>query len=256
VAASLGQAPAWVGEQGAQEGDVDDHDAWQAAVRDAREDFYRTHFGPLPDEALKLEQLMAVWPAGCLVQVQADRLDGLTVSASFGLTDPGLPPSVQVGRSVRERTGWPPWRRREPTRMLAPRAPNPPADGLAGYGFELVVLTVGRDFWPLLLLNWAVTAEILEDADILRRVREHQGLTVQDIDLGEDGPADFLIEPVDSLFPAEHGLPNGAMHLLVATAITRSELTFGLEEGHQALLAKLFEDGPGQVSVLGRDPVV
>ena len=83
----------------------------------------------------------------------------------------------------------------------------------------------------------------------------HVHLTVQDIDLGEDGPADFLIEPVDSLFPARHGLPNGAMHLLVATAITRSELTFATAEGHQALLAKLFEDGQGQVSVLGRDPV-
>jgi hypothetical protein len=232
---------------------VDDHDALQAAVSEAREAFYTTHFGPLPDEAVKLESLMSVWP-GCLVQVQADRLDGLTVSASFGLTDPGLPPSVEVGRSTRERGGWP-WRRREATRMLAPRRPDVAADGLAGLGFELVVLTVGRDFWPLLLLNWAVTAEILEDADILTRVREHDGLTVQDIDLGEDGPADFLIEPVDSLFPARHGLPNGSMHLLVATAITRSELTFATAEGHQALLAKLFEDGPGQVSVLGRDPV-
>jgi hypothetical protein len=233
---------------------VDDHDAWRRAVREAREAFYTAHFGPMPDQALKLENLMSVWPDGCLIQVAAARLDGLTVSASFGLTDPGLPPSVQVGRSGRERAGWP-WRRREVTRMLAPRRPDVAPDGLAGYGFELVVLTVGRDFWPLLLLNWAVGAEILEDADILTRVLEHDGLIVQDIDLGEEGPADFLIEPVDSLFPASHGLPNGAMHLLVATAITRSELTFAAEDGNAALLAKLFEDGPGQVSVLGREPV-
>ena len=138
--------------------------------------------------------------------------------------------------------------------MLAPRV-RPGAGGLAGYGFELAVLTVGRQFWPLLLLNWAVTAEILEDADILTRVTEHGGLTVQDIDLGPDGAADFLIEPVDGLFPANHELPNGTMHLLVATAITRSELTFAVEQGHQALLARLFEAGPGQVSVLGRGAV-
>jgi hypothetical protein len=236
---------------GARGGSVSD-DAGQVAVRAAREAFYTAHFGKLPDEALKLESLMAVWPAGCLVQIDAERLDGISVSASFGLTDPDLPPDVLLGRPNRER-GWP-WRRKEPTRMLAPRA-APESGALAGYGFELAVLTVGRQFWPLLLLNWAVTAEIMEDADILTRVAEHGGLTVQDIDLGPDGPADFLIEPVDGLYPASHELPNGTMHLLVATAITRSELSFAVEHGHQALLAKLFEAGPGQVSVLGREAV-
>src|SRR5688500_18160992 len=86
-------------------GDVDDQDAWRAAVGEARQAFYTTHFGPLPDQAVAIERLTGVWP-GCLVQVQADRLDGLTVSASYGLTDPGLPPSVQGGgQPARERGG-------------------------------------------------------------------------------------------------------------------------------------------------------
>ncbi len=43
--------------------------------------------------------------------------------------------------------------------------------GRAGYGYEMVMLTRENAAWPLYYLQWAVNAEIGNDAGLLERVR-------------------------------------------------------------------------------------
>src|SRR5262249_43834315 len=119
------------------------------------------------------------------------------------------------------------------------------------------VLTPGPATWPLLPLGWLIQKEILGDLDLLGRVRESQGVTVESLKLGDGSQtADFLVEPAGGPLPVQVELPNGTMHLLVATRITRDEMNFALEHGRPALLERLTHAGVGQVSILDRPSVV
>jgi hypothetical protein len=194
-------------------------------VEDARDDLYKRVFGPLPDRSYGLRNLTGIWPGGHVLQIDGRQLGGLTVTASSGLTNPGLP---------------------APGRPLTP--------GLAGYGYELVVLTPEPEWWPVLFLSWAVPAEILHDIRFLDGVLDHGGLTIEDVGLAEGRRSDFLAAPAAEHFPAGHLLPNGRMRFLVATAITREQLRFAQANGRPALLAQLLEHGRGQVSTLTGPP--
>ena len=50
-------------------------------------------------------------------------------------------------------------------------------------------------------------------------------------------------------------LPNGKLELLVATVITDDEMQWSMENGREALLAKLIKSGVGQVSDRNRKSV-
>ena len=115
------------------------------------------------------------------------------------------------------------------------------------------MLTPRPQRWPLQFMNWAVPAEMLHDIRFLDGVMDHGGLTIEDVGLGGGATCDFLIAPARHLVPPEHDLPNGRMHLLVATAITRDQMQFGRTHGWPALLKRLIDEGPGQVS-LYEDP--
>jgi Suppressor of fused protein (SUFU) len=228
----------------------------QQLVSDARAAIYERHLGPLPAEVVTLHNLTGVWPGGCLVQIVGGALGGLSVTATFGLSDPGMPAAARVEQyQVREDDG-PGGHTRELTTRLVPRQPRQVAPGLAGYGYELLVLTPRQEFWPLMFLNWAVPAEILYDARILEGLSGDGLLSIEGIDLGDGLWSDFLVAPPDGLFPADHELPNGTVRLLVATAITRDELEFALEHGRPALMERLLASGQGQVSVRGRESVL
>jgi hypothetical protein len=83
-------------------------------------------------------------------------------------------------------------------------------------------------------------------------VRDVGAITVEDVSLGEGVRSDFIVAPMQTASPATASLPNGSMHLLVATAIHRTEMDFGLERGPQALRDPLMSHPDGQVSTLGR----
>ena len=195
-------------------------------VEDARVELYERLFGPLPGTASALQNLMGIWPGGCLLQIEGRRIAGLAVTVSHGLTNPGLPPPVRVeSQAVREeRDGR--FTRREQSTQLVPAPARTVAPGLAGYGYELVVLTPRPQRWPLQFMNWAVPAEMLHDIRFLDGVMDHGGLTIEDVGLGGGATCDFLIAPARHLVPPEHDLPNGRVHLLVATAITRDQMQF------------------------------
>jgi hypothetical protein len=224
---------------------------WQE-VYDARTALYERHFGPMPEDVTGLHNLAEAWPGGCLVQIGGSK--GY-VTASFGLTNADMPAdraSVVAARAADAQGEIP----EAQLAVLAALPEREPPEGLAGYGYELVVRTYTAEFWPLMFLNWAVQAEILYDGDLLARVREFGGVTVEGVGLAEEGGSDFLIAPAHAPVPSLLELPNGGMHLLVATTITRPELELSLTEGIPALQRLLNAEGIGQFSQLGRPSTV
>jgi hypothetical protein len=109
---------------------------------------------------------------------------------------------------------------------LEKRAPATAPKGAAGYGFEFIVVTREQADWPLYLLQWACNAEILNDVGFLQRVDKYQGLTVEEIQVGND-PGDqvnLLVARARAPLPTGTQLPNGRMDILVATVITDEEM--------------------------------
>ncbi len=128
--------------------------------------------------------------------------------------------------------------------------------GSAGYGYEMLLIATESAEWPLWFMQWSANAEILNNAGILDRVEKYQGLTVQDIQVGEKESVDVLIAKAQHPLPTGINLPNGKMNLLVATVITDDEMQWSMENGREALLAKLIESGVGQISNRNRKSVL
>lgn len=133
------------------------------------------------------------------------------------------------------------------------------AKGLAGYGYELIMLTPAPAPWPMLAMSWFVQMEILNDLCLLERVAAGNGATVEGVRFGDGNQVgDFLIQQACSPILARVDLPNGLMHLLIATWITPDELVFArdTEDGCFELLNRLAAEGLGPVSRLDRRSVL
>jgi hypothetical protein len=154
---------------------------WQE-VYDARERFYVERFGPFPDLVHKLMNLSGVWPGGCLIQFEATKLTGVWISSSFGLTNLDMPATTRTEQfRFEDAEGG-----RQYTMRCVAREPRDVPPALAGYGYEILVVTPQQEEWPLRFLNWAVQMEILKDVEFLDRVQEIGAVTVEDVRLGED----------------------------------------------------------------------
>ena len=229
---------------------------WQAAY-EARQAYYRKTIGEFPEDILKVPRYTGVWPGGGLFVIPATHLGGdLTVHTTFGLTNPDMPARSRA-RDIKQEND-------ELGRLtnisfrLEAREPAEAPPGAAGYGYELMIITHEPAEWPLSVLQWALNAEIENDAGLLKRVEKYSGLTVQDIRTGND-PADcvnLLFAKAYSPLPSGIDLPNGQMQLLVATVITDDEMQWSMTNGRDALLAKLMTAGAGQVSLRGRKSVL
>ena len=220
------------------------------AVHDARKEFFEREFGPLPDEIQKLMNLFGVWPGGGLFQMAAPKHGGMGVCTTFGLTNVDMPTGARVSNAQRtDQGGF--------SGTLDARAPRFMPDDVAGYGYEVMVVTPKPDPWPLLPISWIAQMEILNDIDLPDRVKDGKGLTVESVKIGDGTQtADFLIERARSPWPDGFDLPNGRMDIYIATRITRDEMNFALKEGRPALFEKLARAGVGQVSHLQRPSVV
>src|SRR5262249_17400849 len=147
----------------------------------AREEAFTAHFGPFPPDIQKIMSLMGVWPGGGMFQFEATRLSGLGICTSCGLSNADLPTHVRLTRAEwTERGGQPSF-----SSQIEARTPRWVPPELAGYGYELLVLTPHRATWPLLPLGWLIQKEILSDLDLLGRVRESQGVTVESLNIGD-----------------------------------------------------------------------
>lgn len=229
----------------------DEEAAWQA-VYTARERAFEQHIGAFPGEIMKLMNLTGVWPGGGLFQLEGTRIGGAAVCTSFGLTNADMPTSARAENATQSS---------EEGKMtfsatLAARTPRWVPPDLAGYGYEIMILTPAVERWPMVVVGWFVQMEILKDIDLLDRVNEMGGVTVEDLSLGDGRHADFLVAPARAPLPERIQLPNGTARLLVATRITRDEMKRGMEEGREQLAEMLAARGVGQVSVLDRPSIL
>jgi hypothetical protein len=221
-------------------------------VYGAREAFFVEHFGPLPEYIQKLMNLTGVWPGGGIFPIVAERMGGIGVCTSFGLSNADMPTPVKsagherrAGGGVVEFSG-----------TLEARTPRWVAREAAGYGYEVAVLTPRPEGWALGPVSWLVQMELVKDVELLDRVDEMGGVTIEALDIGGGRQADFLVAPAQPPLPAGAELPNGTMRLLVATRITRDEMDFARTSGRKALLERLVAAGVGQTSDLGRRSVL
>lgn len=62
--------------------------------------------------------------------------------------------------------------------VLQARVPRAVPAGLAGYGYEVMLITEDEATdWPLHFLNWIVPLEILHDVNLLSRVNDLAAIT-------------------------------------------------------------------------------
>lgn len=208
---------------------------WQETY-DARQSYFQSAFGRLPDDILKMLNLSGYWPGGGLFVIPFEKYEGqqqLAVYTSFGLSNIDMPVSTKTD-GLEKNTG------------------------LSGYGYEITIIAKKEEKWPLAILQWILNAEILNAVGILRRVEANDGLTVESIKSkgGLHPPINLLIAKALPPLPQGTELPNGRMHILVATAITDSEVKWAREHSTKRLLELLQEKNVGQISDLNRAGVV
>lgn len=221
--------------------------AWHRFVCESRAEFYQRQFGPLPDQIHKLINLSDIWIEGGIYQMAAPRLGGLGVCITSGLTNPDMPSRWTLARGE------------DGQDVIEPREPRTVPPGLAGYGYELAIITPQPDTWPLLTLSWFVQMEILRDVCLLDHLAAGNGATVEGVAIGDGSRlGHFLVYTACAPVLARVPLPNGLLHLLIATWITEDELDFAkhTEDGRFVLLNRLVDAGVGPVSRLDRPSIL
>jgi len=143
---------------------VVDEVLWQR-VYDARETFYQTHIGKLPNDILKIGHMFGVWPGGGLYVIPATVIGSDAFAhTTFGFTNPDMPATTSASNVEVERDEL--GRVTETSSRLQVKTKTAVADGKAGYGYEIMMMTHGYAEWPLWFLQWAANAEILNGAGI------------------------------------------------------------------------------------------
>lgn len=235
---------------------------------DARAAWYEKNLGRLPKNIVKMRNMVGVWRGGGLVAFPATRLgNDVWAYATSGLTNSDMPATLlQESESVdAEQSG----RIRNFSLNLKAREPAPTAPGLAGYGYEVLMLlrsqatpqqaqqaqqagtaaTAGMPAqWPMWVLQWLVTAEIYRDVGLRSRVLEHNGLIVHSIALGEDERINLLIVPAPVPLARDMQLPHGKAVLLLAITVSDAEVRWAARNGHEALFARLMAAGSQRAS--------
>ncbi|NHZ33939.1 suppressor of fused domain protein [Massilia rubra] len=229
---------------------------WQQ-VYDARSRLFERHFGTLPADILQMMDLSGVWPGGGLYVIPT-RIAGEpgVIYSTFGLSNPDMPATVEMVDTQSTSSDSHGQRTVGLAGTLRQKANIRPRTDRPGYGYELIVLARENADWPLWLLQWAAKAEVLKDADFLGFVEKHQGITVEQIGIGEGKSVTLLISKAQAPLPDQLDLPNGKMALLVATVITEDEMRWSMTNGRDRLLAELKKAGVGQMSILDRASVV
>jgi hypothetical protein len=220
-------------------------------THDARENYFSSAVGPLPKDIIKMRSMAGVWPGGGLYVIPAPKLGAnLAVYTTSGLSNADMPTDVRMvgfkldagGKQVAGRL------------KKKARASQPP--GAAGYGYELMVVAPKGVEWPLMVLQWAVNEELVNDIGLLDKVEKSDGFTVAQIDVDESEPVNILISKALRPLPTGTQLPAGKMEILVATTITAEEMRWSTKNRRDALLQRLKDAGVGQVSKLRRASVV
>lgn len=208
--------------------EVDEDTFWQQ-VYESRTAYYEKNIGLFPDDILKMGNMTGVWPGGGLFVLQADKIGkGLWAYTTFGMTNPDMPASTMMEGFKTETDDQGRVSKYSGTLQSKEQAKGP--EGSAGYGYEMLLIAKANAEWPLWFMQWSANAEILNDAGILDRIEKYQGLTVQDIQVGENESINVLIAKAQRPLPMGTNLPNGKMDILVATVITDDEMQWSMEK--------------------------
>eukprot|EP01112_Ceratiomyxa_fruticulosa_P015575 TRINITY_DN4596_c0_g1_i1.p1 TRINITY_DN4596_c0_g1~~TRINITY_DN4596_c0_g1_i1.p1 ORF type:complete len:293 (-),score=64.16 TRINITY_DN4596_c0_g1_i1:123-1001(-) len=238
-------------------------------VYEAREKIYHTKLHiDLTDLEMKLDTVF--WPGGCFVEGPSSK-SNLYFWSTFGLSSPVMPNEfdrhnlkkvykVDKNNKRSQTISFDVTHQKDPLKV---------SPSLAGYGFEIVVVSKKNDRykksnWPYLLFESFVEKIFFSKWNIFSGVEKFGSCTYQNIDFGRDFPSEngsFLITPLDpTLLPCEKSdfeLPNGKLRILVASYITQDELEYALKgKGGQLLIEKFNESGFNyQISAPGRKSV-
>ncbi|KNY29972.1 suppressor of fused domain protein [Pseudobacteroides cellulosolvens] len=197
--------------------------------------------------------LTGIWVGGCLIQIYSEKLNGLWVTSSFGLTNSDMPAKSKLERSKINSTDG---KATSFEQVVVSRLPRKVPEEWAGYGYEIVVLAKEKNTWPYGFLNNIVQMEIFQDVGILERVYDVGALTVEKIRISMTDYCNFLIcippEPIQSEFI----LPNGKGRLLIAMSISDSEMNYAIENGQTKLLELFISNGIPLISDLNREPII
>lgn len=209
--------------------------------------------GTLPEQIQKLMNLTGIWSGGCLVQMHSDKLGGLWVTTSFGLTNSDMPTSSKLehykveskdGKAVRYE------------QRISKRIPVELNKEWAGYGYEIGVLTKEKAMWPYMFLNSIVQMEILKDVGLLGRIDDIGAVTVEKIRISEKDYANFIIFNAPEPLFKDFILPNGKGRMLLAMNISEEEMNYALKNGQVELLNLLISKNVIPISDLGRGSII
>ena len=229
---------------------------WQR-VYDAREAFYEKNIGKLPDDIMKAPNLFGIWPGGGFYVIPADKIKkGLWVYSTFGLTNTDMPASLAATDIEVEHNDQ--GQVTSSSSKLEKKSKVTPSSGKAGYGYEVLMIAKENAEWPLWFMQWTGNIVLLNDVDLLTRVEKNNGLTIEEIPVGNDenDTINVLIAKAQKPLPTGIKLPNGNMQILVATVITNDEMQWSIENGRDALLKKLMDANVGQISDRNRPSIL
>lgn len=223
---------------------------YMSQVYDDRLDLYAKKFRngeKLADQIMKMHNLFVVWPMGGLVQFKSSVLDNCHVMSTFGLTNPDMPAKLKSSPAPGSMGGF----------FMETKAPPPlPRVGMAGYGYEFLLLTREPADWAKFLLNAACNNQLLGDIEFLGSVEALGAVTMGNMPAGEKVVNILMAEAKNLLGEPMGQLLNGKMKFLVITIITEAEVKYRVEHGLAALMDLLDEKGVGQISDLDRVSVV
>lgn len=229
---------------------------WQH-VYDAREAFYEKSIGKLPVDIMKSPNFFGVWPGGGFYVIPADKIKkGLWVYSTFGLTNSDMPATITAKNIKVEYNEH--GQVISSSSTLEKKNQTAPLSGKAGYGYEVLLISKENAEWPLWFMQWIGNVVLLNDVDLLNEVEKNNGLTVEEIPVGNNDmdTINVLIYKAQKPLPTGTSLPNGNMQILVATVITDQEMQWSIKHGRDALLKKLIDANVGQISDRNRSSIL
>lgn len=230
-----------------------DADALWDEVYKAREAFYASHFGVFPENILKSMNLIGIWPGGGLIDMPIDNFgSGLHLYSTFGFSNPGLRNGMQSVNTITESGDGNSISISGEMRRIDPNVEA----SATGFGYELLVVTKEATIWPQYFLNWIAGLEFNENFELLDRVNEFDGITLERIGISETESMDMIITRAVDPLPAKLKLPTGDIDLLIGTLVTPDELSIARENSASKLLELLLKSNVGQVSDPKRQSVL
>ena len=218
-----------------------------------RKVIWEKSFGAFPSEIQRLNNLMGIWPGGCLVQMFSRKLGGLWVTSSFGLTNPDMPANIQseYHRINNSKDGSVRY-----IQAISARVPKEIDKTRAGYGYEIAIITKEDGMWPYSFVNAIVQMEILNDIGLLEMVQEIGAVTIDRVKISETDYGNFIIFEAPSNLINEFKLLNGKGKLLLGMAITDNEMNYVLLNGQKKLLELLTSIDSFPIGDLNRESIL